>query len=300
VKLLVVGFDAVGWESVIPQPPPCFKALMVNHAYGKLHSTKIAHTIPALFSVYEGVDRSDELRKKNSRVEFSWDLSWNNAKHPLIFDMLSSKGVKMGLVSLPFSAPVRPYRDFVLGSWMADRNTCKTGSREIFYPLEAKKLVKNHRGCILRELGPDRYIALRNKPLKLIKLSELYARMRMENFITLSKHWKIDLGFLYFDFTDRIAHLVKADNPIMKPTINLCNELLTTVIAASKPKHILVFSDHGWGFYKPEVRHHNPTGFYIYTGRKGNPRDARIVDIAPTILKEFNVNIPPYFSGEAI
>ena len=74
MKLLVIGFDAVGVESVIPRAPPFFEGLMKGHLYGALQSTSLAHTIPALLSIYEGVDRSEDWRGK-----LTWDTSWNEA-----------------------------------------------------------------------------------------------------------------------------------------------------------------------------------------------------------------------------
>lgn len=312
MRLLVIGFDAVGVESVIPDAPPYFEELMKEHLYGPLQSTKIAHTVPALFSVYEGVDRSEDWRGK-----LTWNISWNEAKHPLIFDALSSVGVKMGLVSLPMSTPVRPYDCFVLGGWMADQKSRLTKNKEVYYPEEIQCLIKEHKGCILRELGVDSYIKLSDTPRQALLMGEDLALFRAENIITLSKLCEPDFGFVYFDFTDRLAHLISRGNPLVKAAIDFCDRLTLEIVNALNPEHILIFSDHGWGFKGESkyprvytkngwvirgtpVEYHCPTGFYIYTGGKGGTKNASILDIAPTILHEFGISIPSYFGGKPL
>ena len=309
MKLLVIGFDAVGAESVIPNAPPCFERLMKEHLYGALQSTRLAHTIPALLSIYEGVDRSEDWRGK-----LTWDTSWNEAKHPLIFDFLASADVKVGLVSLPMTTPVRPYDCFVLGGWMADQKSRKNDNKKIYYPEEIQCLIKEHKGCILRELGVDRYIELNDTPRQALLIGEDLALSRAENIISLGKLCEPDLGFVYFDFTDRLAHLIPRKSPLVKAAVDFCDRLTSKIISALNPEHVLIFSDHGWGFKGeashprthtkngwvirgPPVEYHGPTGFYIYTGGKGVMKNASILDIAPTILREFGISIPSYFGG---
>jgi len=312
LKLLVIGFDAVGVESIMPNAPHCFEGLMKEHLHGPLQSTKMAHTIPALLSIYEGVDRSEDWRGK-----LTWDTSWNEAKHPLIFDALSDAGVKMGLVSLPMTTPVRPYDCFVLGGWMADQKSRKADNKKIYYPEEIQCLIKEHKGCILRELGVDRYIALGGTPRQALLIGEELALSRAENIITLGKLCEPDLGFVYFDFTDRLAHLIPRTSPLIKAAVDFCDRLTSEIIDALNPEHVLIFSDHGWGFrgeaghartYTKDgwvirgapVEHHCPTGFYIYTGEKGGMKNAHILDVAPTILSEFDISVPSYFEGKPL
>jgi len=312
LKLLVIGFDAVGAESVIPNAPRCFEGLMKEHLYGALQSTKLAHTIPALFSIYEGVDRSEDWRGK-----LTWNTSWDEAKHPLIFDLLATADIKMGLVSLPMTTPVRPYDCFVLGGWMADQKSRKKNNKKVYYPDEIQCLIKEHKGCILRELGVDRYIELNDSPRQALIIGENLALSRAENIITLGKLCKPDLGFVYFDFTDRLAHLIPRTSSLVKSAIGFCDRLTSEIVNALNPEHILIFSDHGWGFKgeskqartytengwvirEAPVEYHGPTGFYIYTGGKGGMKNASILDIAPTILNEFNISIPSYFGGRPL
>jgi len=295
LKLLTVCFDSVGWKSVILDPPPYFASLMEDHPCGRLFSTRIPHTIPAAFAVYEGIDRSEDWSKG-----FNWNTSWYNAKRPMIFDFLAKKGVTMGLVSLPLSAPVRPYKNFVLGTWMKDRKTEKLGEKTIFYPPQVEEIVGEHKGCILRELGVEQYAELVNKPFKGLRESKKLARHRLDNFLTLNKWKPVDFGFLYFDFTDRMGHVIRPDSKVLPLVMKLSDELLSRVVKETNPQHVLVYSDHGWGFFETEYHFHAPTGFYIYTGREGARHKARIVDIAPTILKEFGVGIPNYFEGRVL
>jgi len=214
--------------------------------------------------------------------------------------MLEEAGVRMGLVSLPASAPVRPYRDFVIGSWMKDRKSEKKGSRAMFFPKSVEKIIRRHPGCVLRELGADKYAAFVYKPEGALEKSEELARLRLNNFLKLNEKFNLDLGFIYFDFPDRIAHLVREGHAVIKQTVKLCDALLGEAMDAAKPERILVFSDHGWGFHRSATLHHDPWGFYASTGREGAERDARIVDVPPTILKEFNVEAPPYFEGRSL
>jgi len=60
MRLLVIGFDAVGCSSVLPRPPPRLKEVMRTHIHGRLKSTRCPVTLPAMFAIYEGIDRSED------------------------------------------------------------------------------------------------------------------------------------------------------------------------------------------------------------------------------------------------
>ena len=294
MKLLIVAFDAVGPESAFGEDaPPIFKTLTETYLHGSLKSTRLPHTWPANLAVYEGVDSSDDFVSVINMGTFSW----NEANHPTIFDILTEAGVKMGLINLPLSDPFIPYNQFVIA-----HNTMLSPGLIKHHPY-AVLMGLNYRGDILNELGVDAYVKLRHRGLEALRISKEFAVSKVDVFETLCDKWEVDLGFIYFDFTDRIAHIIKRNNPAVKPMMLLCGDLLSTLISTLKPEHVLVFSDHGWGFFGDEMPGpglHHPTGFYIYTGKEDSEKEATILDLAPTILREFNIEPPSYMEGKPL
>jgi len=291
MRLLAVGFDAVGSETAFGEDsPPMFKKLVKTYSHGPLQSTKTAHTGPANTAIYEGIDRSDIFGiGKAMKV-----IDWTKIENPTIFDILSEANIEMGLMNLPLSNPFKPYKHFVIV-----HETRTPPDQLHHYPEEVGKYLKNYRGDILNELGKDAYVKLIHKSSEAFRLSKEYAVSKVEVFKTLCAEWDVDFGFIYFDFTDRIAHIIRRTNPVFKPMMLLCGDLLSDLMISLKPEHTLAFSDHGWGFYKEKVGPglHQPIGLYIYTGQKGSTKKANLVDLAPTILKEFGINKPSYMEG---
>lgn len=294
MKLLTVAFDAVGPESAFgDDSPPTFKTLTETYLHGPLQSTKLPHTWPANMAVYEGIDLSDELSSVINKKQFSW----NEAKHPMIFDILANSGIKMGLMNLPLSDPVRSYNPFVIS-----HNTKLPPGLLNHHP-NGVLTGLNYRGDILNELGVDTYVRLLHKGFESLQLSKKFAASKIEVFKTLCAKWEVDFGFIYFDFTDRIAHIIRRKNPAVNSMMLFCGDILSTLISTLKPEHVLVFSDHGWGFWSdtmPGPGLHLPTGFYIYTGKEGPEKEANILDLAPTILREFNIEPPTYMEGKSL
>lgn len=297
MRLLAVAFDAVGPESAFGvDSSPMFNNLTEKYLHGGLQSTKLPHTWPANMAIYEGIDRSDDF---SPLINSSKHISWNESTKPMIFDILAKSCIKMGLMNLPLSDPVRPYNPFVIA-----HTTKSPPSLLNHHPKGVVEYLKNYRGDILNELGFDNYVKLTRNGTEALRLSKEFAVSKVEVFKTLCAKWEVDFGFIYFDFTDRIAHLIRKNNPVVKPMMLLCGDVLSILISILKPDHVLVFSDHGWGFYedkqlKKDFPHH-PVGFYIYTGKEGPEKEANILDLAPTILREFNIDPPSYMEGKPL
>ena len=295
MRLLAVAFDAVGQESAFGvDSPPMFKKLTETYLHGPLQSTKTAHTGPANTAIYEGKDRSD-IHGTGKAMKV---IPWNKIENPMIFDILAEANVKMGLMNLPLSNPVNPYKHFVIV-----HETRTPPSQLSHYPEEIGKYLENYQGDILNELGTEAYVKMIHNGQKAFSLSKKYAYSKVDVFKTLCAERDVDFGFIYFDFTDRIAHIINRSNPVVKSMMLLCGDILSNLMISLKPEHTLTFSDHGWGFHgdvMPGPGLHNPIGFYIYTGKEGPRKEAKILDLAPTILREFNIDAPSYMEGKPL
>lgn len=304
-KALVIGLDGATWKLLRPWMAagelPTLQALVDQGVSGDLISVVPFLSPPAWTSLVTGVNPGkhgiyDFLRRLPGEMTMINESS-RSRRVPAIWQLLSTAGVKVGVVNVPCSDPPDPVNGFMISGMPHVDVTDFTYPKELEAELTGYKLDRMD-----LSIQPGQEQAL---------LTELMTTMRaraanIEHLLS-TKDW--EFAWVVFTSTDRIQHFfwkfMDPDWPGYDPVLaarygtaihDLWVELdghLGTIIRAARAKQgedlpIVIVSDHGFGAVHREFRVQsflrNPTtgeapitaayavetnGAYLYLSKEG-------------------------------
>lgn len=269
-KVVVIGLDGVSWDLLMSLAQegslPTFEYLMRSGAYGRLESTFPPLTCPAWFSFSTGKNPGKlgiynffQLKKGGYEVV---RLDNDDLKDDELWDILSRRGYKVGIVNNPIAYPPKEVNGYMVAGFFAPSERSPYA-----YPNSLKKELNEVAGGYVIDVTFGDMVSDENVIKNCYKVLE-------KRFKVIFHFIKSDLPDFFlgvFTTTDRICHQIlnkacSGDERAsrwawgeLKKFFNKIDgyikEILSTLRSILDEDFIfMVFSDHGftkrtWGFY---------------------------------------------------
>jgi len=270
-RALVIGLDGATWKLLRPWMAagklPTLKALVDEGVSGDLISVVPFLSPPAWTSAVTGVNPGkhgiyDFLRRLPGEMTMINESS-RSRRVPAIWQLLSTAGVKVGVVNVPCSDPPDPVNGFMISGMPHVDVTDFTYPKELESELKGYKIDRMD-----LSIQPGQEQALLDE-----LMSTMRARATNIEYLLTTKDW--EFAWVVFTSTDRIQHFfwkfMDPDWPGYDPVLaarygtaihDLWVELdghLGLIIAAARAKQgndlpIMIVSDHGFGPVHREFR----------------------------------------------
>ncbi|MFZ0544614.1 MAG: alkaline phosphatase family protein [Candidatus Promineifilaceae bacterium] len=245
-KTLFVGLDAACWEYVTPLLEagrlPALQRLMDGGIWGTLHSTLPALTPTAWASIVTGKNPGkhgvyDMLQHKPGTYDFRPTSSSARVGTPF-WQRLNDRGIRVGLVNVPFTYPPDEIDGFVVCGFGAPES-----AEDVAAPADALNWIQAH--------VPDYASRGKLKDLrKTISLEELLAGEREHQSqqvriaTDLAHHYDVSVLVINLMLLDHINHYAQQFDQIEQAICDTDSDL-AYLIENFQPDNVLLFSDHG-------------------------------------------------------
>jgi predicted AlkP superfamily phosphohydrolase/phosphomutase len=252
-RLTIIGLDAATFSVLDPLLEagalPNLERIFASGAKGVLRSVTHPLTPHAWATMTTGVNAGRHgIWDFTQRAEDGYELRIVNGSYrraPAIWDRLSARGVRSGLVSIPFTWPAPAIEGFALAGFdAADRDEgfahpdgLLAEIRERFGPL-----VLDHRFPV----GSDGALDL--------DLVRRAARQKVEIALWLAEKYDVSLLFVVFMAADHVHHLCWDDwerrgtESLVADVYRILDDATGALVDAAGPDgDVLVVSDHGGG-----------------------------------------------------
>ncbi len=236
LKLLLIGIDGGNWDiinSMIKKGKlPTLKKLMKKGKHGVLKSTIPPQTVPAWQSMFTGKNPGELgaigfLVKRGNDFIFANSELWRGQ---FVWDKLSSKGYKVGVLNVPGSYPAYRINGVIVTGMLTPSKKPHT------YPND---LLKNENYQIDPETGT---LLLGKEALfkELVKIN----KKRFKVFKKLVNKYKFDVLLMVFTITDRVQHFMWDDSKKIEKSYEIVDEEISYFV--KKYKNTIIVSDHGF------------------------------------------------------
>jgi len=293
MKTIVLGLDGATFELILPAVArgelPGFARLIKEGAWGPLRSTVPADSPSAWMSFATGVNPGRHgVYGFMARRPGSYDYEIGSSllvRAPTLWDRAGGRGLRVGVINVPFTYPPRPVNGFLVAGMMTpDRASSFT------YPPELREaLLRAVPGYSIghglgRAQGGDPRTILVRGFAATIAAREQATRL-------LAAKYEPDLLICVFTVLDRLQHFLWADRDERHPEHDpssaqdyrqaiaaayrqLDGVIVRTLEAMGKDSLVVVLSDHGFGpvsrtFYVNAWLAER--GYLTLTGASGEP-----------------------------
>lgn len=245
-KTLLIGLDAACWEFLDPLLQagelPTIRRLMDTGVHGILRSTLPASTPVAWSSIVTG---------KNPGKHGVFDMLWRKPGtyqfHPTslavrqgtpFWTRLNEKGIRVGLINVPFSYPPPTLDGFSLAGFGAPDTTS-----ELTYPPDLMAWITEHVGAYV---APSKLYELRKQKSidQIVALEHEHQAMLVRIANALHAHDPVHVLVINLMLLDHINHL-NQDRAVVADAIRQLDRDLDAIIQSFQPDHIMAISDHG-------------------------------------------------------
>jgi len=265
-RTFIIGLDGGTFDILEPWVRegklPGFAEIMDNGVYGELESVMPPVTAPAWASFMTGMNPGKHgvyefLYREKSGYE-KVPVNSHTIESPFLWELLGRHNIKVGVVNVPLTYPVRPVNGFLVSGLLTPRD-----ASDYTYPEELYKQINDYLG----------------EPYE-IYTSEVYAKGRVDRVVqnyndVLSKHIKVgkfllsryepEFYMIHIFGTDRIQHelwhCMDRDHPkhdseegtlfgdaILDYYKTIDRDFVSPLIKKyGKDTNILFISDHGFG-----------------------------------------------------
>jgi len=257
MRLLVVCQDALDihfyrkWQKQMPAHVDVMQSASVVADNG------VISTWPIWTTFASGVSREKHGITTFCKTENGTRRMWrrddiNEAGFPLVFQQLNDMGLSVGWYALPVTSdPPCEINGFMVSSSVGV--TGMESGVNLTWPEEAAQMLRVNRDMFNRVFS-HRTFGSRPSPNAWKRASQRYLEDALkyeiattESFIALAKEYDVDVGFVYFDKTDRIGHQCMDQPSIMLEMYRGCDNNLAKLRNELKPDHTMIISDHGMG-----------------------------------------------------
>jgi len=155
-KVLVIGLDGASPELIVKWAKegklPTFARLINNGVSGTLKSTIPPLTCPAWLSYSTGKNPGnlgvfDWCERKANTYEISYGVNFRHASSKHLWDILSEKGITVGIFNVPTTFPPREVNGFFVSGWPIPQGVVFTYPRDLQLKLDmyaGKMLASDH------------------------------------------------------------------------------------------------------------------------------------------------------------
>jgi predicted AlkP superfamily phosphohydrolase/phosphomutase len=244
-KTLVVGFDAACWEYLNPLLQagqlPVLCQLVDAGVWGVLQSTLPAWTPTAWASIVTGKNPGKHgvfgmMWRRPGTYEFSPTSARVRAGTPF-WKRLNDRGIRVGLVNVPFTYPPDPVQGFVL---------CGFGTPDlvpdITYPQEVLAWIKERFGDYHPAI--ERSLYLKGDPRRLFDAEREHQARLVQIATELSQEHQVDVLVINLMLLDHANHYMP-DMTQVEEAICQMDMDLNSLLEGFRPDNVLVVSDHG-------------------------------------------------------
>ncbi len=244
-KTLVVGFDAACWEYLDPLLRagrlPTLQRLMDYGVWGTLQSTLPASTPTAWASIITG---------KNPGKHGVYDHIWRrpgtyesiptNARVRMgtpFWKRLNERGLRVGLVNVPFTHPPDPVDGFVVGGFGAPSSV-----PDITYPYDLLEWIEERFGHY--EPAVDTQLFRPATPPEIFDAERKHQARQVQIAAELADQYQVEILVINLMLSDHANHYMPHMEQV-EQAICQSDADLDSLIKAFHPDNVMVVSDHG-------------------------------------------------------
>lgn len=257
-KLIVIALDGATFDLIAPWAKegglPNMSRLMKQGAYGTLLSTIPPITGAAWASFQTGVNPGrhgvfDWLTREEGSYRLV-PISSLNIRHKTLFEFLSEHGLRVGVIGVPVTYPIRPINGFMISDLLTPQGATYTFPKELQRELE----VLNYK------VAPEHWRgrAYAKEWLRGLKEGLL---ARKEATLLLMRKYEWDFLIVHFMETDSVQHQMwhildqkprpkyrasTSGNPI-KEIYKMADAAIGEILGQAGDATVFVISDHGFG-----------------------------------------------------
>lgn len=260
-----MGLDAACWEYLNPLLEngrlPTIKRLMETGSTGVLESTVPAVTPVAWASIVTGKNPGKHgVFGFMERVPGTYNFVPTNAQARRgipFWKRLNERGIRVGLVNVPYTYPPDAIDGFVVSGFGAPNN-----ASNITYPADLVDWIR-------REIGhyePEVDIELIEKtapPSKIFEIERGHQKRQIQIALKLSERFRVDVLVINLMLFDHSNHFMPEMEQVYE-ALGECDRDIATLIDGFVPDAVLLISDHGSRRFKGSFLVHNWLGSHGY------------------------------------
>jgi len=247
MKVLVIGLDGAPYHLLakVREKMPTLANLMDNGSYGILTSTIPALSLLAWPVFYTGKNPGKigvyVTRLVRDSVEEVKLPTSHDVKAPAIWEILSDRKKKVGVVNIPVTYPPKPVNGFLISGFLTPPS-----SDDFVYPPELKSDLHEYT-IDLDVLTEDKKLPERDvdKSLLLQKQYDI-TQKRAATCLRLIRDHRPDFFIVNFKGLDNMQHLFWHKQDVIVKFYEKLDVLLTQFIDTIKPENTVIMSDHGF------------------------------------------------------
>lgn len=245
MKTLLLGLDAASWNYLEPLLSagclPTLQHLINSGVHGTMQSTIPAKTPTAWASIITG---------KNPGKHGIFDMVWRS---PSTYDFvptsarvrigtpfwkyLNDKGIRVGLVNIPFTYPPESLDGFCVAGFGTPDS-----ARNITYPADLLEVIETKWG----RFNPvvDMQVISRGSPEQIFEIEQAHQSLQVQVATVLAKQFEVDVLAINLMLLDHANHKMPEMHQVNQAIIQ-CDADIAHLIQEFQPDHVLLFSDHG-------------------------------------------------------
>ena len=254
-KVIIIGLDGATFDLIKPWVDdgklPCLGKLMRNGVWGNLKSVIPSMSGPAWVSFMTGKNPGKHgilgfTIYADKDEEQSQLISSLHVKDETLWQVLSSKGKRVGVMNVPITYPPQKVNGFLISGFMTPP------SAMVFtYPEELKQSIPDYRIGLRhgrqRDTGGTISIKAQNE-LSIIEEQHDIAERRTSAAVELMNRWDPDFFMVVFKGTDDMQHFFWGREDILLEYYLRIDRSIDRILAqCGKDTDIFIISDHGFG-----------------------------------------------------
>lgn len=272
MKLLVIGIDGADSKVIGRMPMPVLQSLLRQ---GVAYDTKVdlwSRGWAEIFTGRHGRDTGAFYNKPACMGRYDFTENFNltslvgNTQIRPIWDELTDRGYRVGVMNIPTTLPAPPVNGFFVSG--VGGGSAKSGESyippEACYPAAVKDVLEQM-GYVLDVRRAKSGITDLEEFFQAIKAME---KKRTESFVHLARTHDVDFGFVGYVGISRVCYLLMADilalgdaqgsadtktGRLILDFFSYNDQLFKNLLEELSPERVLIVSDHGMAPYKHNV-----------------------------------------------
>ena len=285
-KAIIIGLDGSTWNNLGPWIEkgelPLFREFMEKGVKATLETTIPSSTIPALPTLYTGVNPGEhgilKFTKANGDV-----VNMSDVAYPKIWNILDLHGLRSLIFNVRFTYPPEPLNGIFLSG-----NPHPPDVKNLTYPSE---MLTKYRGFYNREIY-DRmrsyYEDVPRNREEILKVNIEISKMKFGIFKELTAKENFDFIFYWNGRSDGTMHMLWDYPELILELYKHMEDILAEFRSRFPEANLLTLSDHG--FHKvPKLRFHvnnylQQEGFLV---RKGGLLQQKLTDVVSGLGRNY-------------
>ncbi len=267
-KTIIIGLDGATWDNLLPWIEagklPVFKEFMENGTKATLHTTIPSSTIPALPSLYTGMNPGEhgilKFTKPSGEVVHMSDVAY-----PKIWNILDRNDLSSLIFNVRFTYPPEPLNGIFFSG-----NPHPPGAQNLSYPQELLKEYPVFGDKEIYDRMRALYPQLPGKNRELLEENIQTSKQKFEVFKALVEKQDFDFIFYWNGRTDGAQHMLWDYQELVLELYHHVEEILSYFRERFPDANLVILSDHGF-HQAPTQRFHvnnylEQQGYLVRTG----------------------------------